>query len=165
MKKRKRQKPIPGDIVSIKFDNSFHTYGRVLNFGDLAIYDCKSTEEKDDLQEIIASKVILKVIVNIGGVEMGRWPIIGNVPLEISLQQSKYYVEEVGSSKKYQICDNGTYYYGLDESACIGIPYGGIWDPAHIEQILIDYYNRIDSEILKRNDVLGTYKMMWGIQR
>ena len=87
MKKRKRQKEIPGGIVKIPFDDGWHTYGRILNYGDLAIYDLKTQEDITDLDYIISRPILFKCIVNDNGVKRGKYPIIGIIALETSLEK------------------------------------------------------------------------------
>ncbi len=41
----KMQKEIPGGIIKITFDEPYHTYGRILNYGDVALYDYKKEQQ------------------------------------------------------------------------------------------------------------------------
>src|SRR5687768_11882838 len=57
----KKQKEISGGIVKIVFDQPFQTYGRILKYGDVALYDCKTDEDVTDLYQIISRPIIYKM--------------------------------------------------------------------------------------------------------
>jgi hypothetical protein len=154
----KKQKEIPGGIVKIKFDEPYHTYGRILNYGDVALYDCKTDHDVTDLNEIIKCVIIYRMMVNEAGVKYGRWPIIGAVPLENELQNSKYYLEEVGKPDLCKIIENGNIRYNVPIAEGIGLEVGAMWDPLQVEEFLRDYYAGRENINLKHIDVLGNYK-------
>jgi hypothetical protein len=155
----KKQKEIPGGIVKIKFDDPYHTYGRILNYGDVALYDCRVDKDITDLHEIIKRPILYKMIVNEGGVKYGRWPIIGTLPLEETLQNSKYYLEEIGRTDVCKLIENGKITFNVPAEKCIGLEVGAIWDPMHVEEFLRDCYAGRENVSLKLNDVLGNYKL------
>jgi hypothetical protein len=136
----KRQKETPGAILKIAFDQPWHTYGRMLRFGDVAVYDCRTTEDVADMDYIIQQPIIFKGIVNEGAVKYGRWPIIGTLPLEDALRHSKYFLEEIGDPNSFKLIQNGGISFGHPRSAIVGLTFGGIWDAMHVEEILRDYY-------------------------
>lgn len=155
----KKQKEIPGGIVKINFDDSYHTYGRILNYHDVALYDCKTDQDVTDLNEIVKHPIIYKMIVNEGGVKYGRWPIIGIIPLEKELQNSKYYLEEIGRPDLCKIIENGNIRYNVPKEEGIGLEVGAVWDPMHVEEFLRDHYAGRENTSLKLIDVLGNYKL------
>ncbi|PJJ80286.1 Imm26 family immunity protein [Mucilaginibacter auburnensis] len=155
---KKKQKEIPGGIVKIQFDTLFHTYGRILNYGDVALYDKKADKDINDLEEIIRSPIIYKMIVNIGAIERGRWPIIGIIPLEKELQNSKYYLEEIGHPDLCKIKTNGNTIYNRPKEEAAGLEVGAIWDALHVEEFLRDHYAGRENISLKQIDVFGNYK-------
>jgi hypothetical protein len=136
----KKQKETPGGIVKIKFDDLFHTYGRILNYGDVALYDCRVDKDITDLHEIIKRPILYKMIVNEGGVKYGRWPIVGILPLEEALQNSKYYLEEIGRTDVCKLIENGKITFDIPIEQSIGLTTGGVWDPARVEEVLRDHY-------------------------
>jgi len=155
----KKQKEIPGGIVKINFDEPYHTYGRILNYGDVALYNYKTDQEITDLNEIVKRPIIYKMIVNEGGVKYGRWPIIGVVPLEKELQNSKYYLEEIGRPDLCKIIENGNIKYNVPKDEGVGLEVGAVWDPMQVEEFLRDYYAGRENVSLKLIDVLGNYKL------
>jgi hypothetical protein len=155
----KRQKEIPGGIVKIEFDNPYHTYGRILNYHDVALYDFKTDQDVTDLSEIVKRPIIYKMIVNEGGVKYGKWPIIGVLPLERELQTSKYYLEEIGRPDLCKIIENGNIRYNVPKEEGIGLEVGAVWDPIHVEEFLRDHYAGKENINLRQIDILGNYKM------
>lgn len=159
MKKRKRQKEIPGGIVKIPFDDGWHTYGRILNYGDLAFYDLKTQEDITDLDYIISRPILFKCIVNHNGVKKGNFPIIGIIPLEASLENSKYYLSPPVGSDEYGIYENGNLRKANSVEECIGLPVAGVWDPDNLSQRLRDHYAGVEYKFMKYLDPLGNYKL------
>jgi hypothetical protein len=155
----KKQKETPGGVVKIVFDGEYHTYGRILNYGDVALYDYKTNRDVVDLEEIVTHPIIYKMIVNEGGVKYGRWPIVGVIPLEKELQTSKYYLGEIGRPDLCKIIENGVITFNLPKSEGIGLEIGAVWDPIHVEEFLRDYYAGRENINIKQIDFLGNYKL------
>lgn len=155
----KKQKEIPGGIIKINFEESYHTYGRILNYGDIALYDSKTDQEIEDLNEILRHPIIYRMIVNERAVKYGRWPIIGVVPLEKELQNSKYYLEEIGHPDLCKIIENGEVRYNVPKTEGAGLEVGAVWDAVHVEEFLRDFYAGRENIGLKLIDVLGNYKL------
>lgn len=138
---KKRQKEIPGSIVKVAFDEKYHIYARVLNYGGLAFYDCRFNYDETDLETIIHYPIAFKAIVNDGGVKYGRWPIIGLLPLEMALQDSSYYISvdrAVGTCKIYT---NGVIIDDVPITACMEMESAAVWSPELIEERIKDHYN------------------------
>jgi hypothetical protein len=154
----KKQKEIPGGVVKVKFDDNLHTYGRILKYGDLAFYDCKTETDIDNLNEIIRSPIIFKGMVNVEGVQYGRWPIVGVLPLEDELQSTKYYTGEIGKPDLCIIIENGIFSFNVPKEQAIGLDIGIFWSPETVEERIRDYYTGKENITLKLYDVLGNYK-------
>lgn len=155
----KKQKEIPGAIVKIFFDEPLFTYGRVLKYGDVALYDCKTDVDVTNLKDITSRPIIYKMIVNDGGVKNGKWPIVGTVELEPQLQNTKYYLEDFGRPELCKIIENGKIKFNVPISEAKGLEVGAVWDPLHVEEFLRDYYAGRENISLKQIDVLGNYKL------
>ncbi|QEC53035.1 immunity protein 26 of polymorphic toxin system [Anseongella ginsenosidimutans] len=154
----KKQKPVPGDIVKVKIDESMHTYARILNYTDFAFYDALTSEDIKAVEEIVSKPILFKAIVNDRGVEDGLWPIIGNVPLEDSLMNSTYYLPDIVDPSHFRIRENVKIREASREE-CVGLEVGVIWDPIHIEQRLKDHYEGNENIGLKTLDILENYKL------
>jgi len=151
-KKMKRQKVIPGSIFKLQFDENSCTFGRVLRFGDVAVYDCRTNDSNfADNQIIIGSKIIFKGLMNDGAIKYGKWPIIGFEPLEKSLLDSKYFLPDVGKSESFKLIQNGGFSFDHPRSAIINVPFGGINDVIHVEQIIKDHYANTENVFQKMN--------------
>jgi hypothetical protein len=136
----RNNKEISGGIVKITFDSPYHTYGRILNYGDIAFYDFKTNENGRPSREIIKSPILFKSIVNIGGIKVGRWPIIDTIPLEGNLVPSKYWLPEFGHDNFCKIFEDGKYKFMVPLKEAEGLNEGSIWSPEQIEERLRDYY-------------------------
>lgn len=139
-----KQKEKPGSIVIITIDNGYHIYARVLNYGDLAFYDKQYDYTENDLHSIVNQPILFKAIVNEGGVKYGRWRIIGFVPLENDLQESKYYLS-MGSDSECGTYINGVVTLHIPKNNCKGMESGAVWDPELIENRIRDHYNGVSN--------------------
>ncbi|SNC62585.1 Immunity protein 26 [Hymenobacter gelipurpurascens] len=151
---KKRQKEIPGSIVKVAFDKKYHIYARVLNYGDLAFYDRRFDYDATDLEAVIRCPIIFKSIVNEGGVKHGRWPIIGLLPLEGKLQESKYCLGRYNADS----CNtyiNGVVHHNVPLANCKGMDDGGVWSPELIEERIRDFYNGTPNYWVER------YAQLW----
>ena len=56
---------VPGAIFKVPFDDEFHTYARVsiVDRSFIAVYDCKTVSDMNDLNEIIAKPILFFVSV------------------------------------------------------------------------------------------------------
>jgi hypothetical protein len=136
---KKKQKEIPGSIFKVVFDPPYFTYGRILNFSVFAFYDFRIAHEIDNLEDIVASDILFRSLVNSEGVEYGRWQIIGHLPLDENLQHSKYWIEDLGDNRCTIVTD-GNYNYNRPIEDAFGLEHGGIWDPTFVEERLRDHY-------------------------
>lgn len=141
----KKQKPVPGSIFKIEIEDNRYAYGQILNFGDYAFFDYKGDGE--DLNQIINSPIMFRRLVNIGGVEMGRWPIIGHLPIEREeLQHTKYWLPEIGKPGFCKIIIDGKWYYDEPMEKAEGLFEGGIAAPENIEQRIRDFYSGVENK-------------------
>jgi hypothetical protein len=146
----KRQKQLPGAVLKIVFDAPWHTYGRMLRFGDVVVYDARTTEDWSDFEALTTAPILFRGMVNDGAVKGGQWPVVGLVPLtEPDLRHSKYFLPEVGDPDHFQLVQNGGLSFGHPRAAIAGLTYGGIWDASHIDGILQDYYAGRENVFLK----------------
>lgn len=142
----KKQKVTPGDIIKIQYDSEFHIYGRVLKYCDIAFYDIKTKDEITDLEAIIQSPIMFRAMVNAEGVEYRRWPVIGFLPLEEPLQNSKYWLPETAHPTLCKIFDNGVIHYKRPRSEGEGLYDFGMWSPDQIHERIKDFYNGVPNK-------------------
>jgi len=148
----RNNKEISGGIIKIIFDFPYHTYGRILNYGDIAFYDFKTKQDGWPSQEIIKSPILFRSIVNIGGVKVGRWPILDAIPLEENLAHSKYWLPEFGHHDFCKIFEDGKVRFMVPLKEAEGLNEGSIWSPEQIEERLRDYYYPKGNLLNKQND-------------
>lgn len=146
----KRPKILPGAILKIAFDGPWNTYGRLLRYGDVVVYDARATEDCVDVDALITAPVVFRGMMNDGPVKGKLWPMVGFVPLtEPQLQHSTYFLPQVGDPNRFLLFRNGSYLYDQPRSAVVGLTSGGIWDAGHIESILRDFYAGTENPFLK----------------
>lgn len=153
---KRRKETVPGDLVKIPFREGLHTYARVLIERSYLIYDCTSTTDRDDYENIIQSDMLFIAHVNIWGVKKGCWTIVANIPLEDNLKDfyPNYFNPAPTSPDDVEF-----YKLHKDEiEAAIkkdwiktAIQINGTHDLVHIESRINDYYNGKSNDYNKGN--------------
>jgi len=137
MAKKKLARQV-GDVIKIDLGDGLYCFGRVLDEPLIAFYDTKTTEIPD-IQTLVALPILFKVWVMIDAVTSGRWPVIGNVPLDSNLKIAPKFFKQDPISKSFSI-----YYKGKETPAslseCEKLERAAVWDPSHVEDRLNDYY-------------------------
>src|SRR6266516_4218952 len=82
-KHQKRIRRVVGDFLKIQLGDGWHSYARVLDEPSFAFYDCKTRKDLTE-DEIKKHSILFKIWVMNNAVTSGRWPVIGNSPLEES---------------------------------------------------------------------------------
>jgi hypothetical protein len=72
-----------GDVVKIPLGDGTHTYAHA----SFAVYDCRGADELA-VEQIVSRPVLFFVAVMHHAVKKGRWPIMGNSPLNDRLSRS-----------------------------------------------------------------------------
>ena len=143
---KKRLKAQAGDLIKMPFKKDWHTYARILVDGSYAIYDCPSTTERADFEEIIKSDILFIARVDIFGIKDGSWDIVTNIPLEENLKKfyPRYFnpapqnSENVGFYKAYK--EDIERAIDLDWIRTGKMQLDGIHGRVHIEDRINDYY-------------------------
>lgn len=117
-----------------------HSYGRILNLG-MAFYDCRTSDEIENPEAIIASPILFIVVVYDHVIKSGTWEIVGYLPLEKELQtEPPKFIKVIGFDDKYEI----TYEDGSRKPAtkeeCEGLERVVAWDAEGVQERLNDYY-------------------------
>lgn len=92
--KAKRQRQVkrrPGDFFRVPLDNGLFVYGRVIMETTCYFYDHITNDANTPLETIRQTKKLFMTGVNDIPFNSGKWPIIGNLPLEESLQPPLYF--------------------------------------------------------------------------
>jgi Immunity protein 26 len=138
-RKRKSQKRVVGDIVRIALGDGFHIYARVLEEALFAFYDCRVPDELP-IAQIIASPILFFVPVTRNAVELGRWVVVGNAPLDSVLSNPPTrFIQDIQRKNSFSIYDKGQIRPATKEE-CIGLECEAVWGDTHVEDRLRDHY-------------------------
>lgn len=157
-----------GDLIKIPFNDTKHTYGRILTDGSYAIYDCSCTSDIEDHNNIIKSDILFAAHVDIFAVKEGYWTVIKNIPLEDSLINfHPLYFNPVPTNPVnfnfYQVYrDEIEKAIKSDWIKTGKIQLDGIYGRVHIEQRINDYYNGIRNN--DNNIRVSFFKKMNGLE-
>jgi hypothetical protein len=146
----KRQRVKPGDIIKVSIDHASHTYARILNDASVAFYDCKTSEEFEDIEKIISSPILFIITVDRGVLISGEWPKVGSMPLENHLQiNPPKYIKTIGHENRFEIYNNGKI-HSATRDECIGLELMASWKKQHIDERLQCHYEGKTSWLMER---------------
>ena len=138
-----RKKKKLGVILKIRFDEEYHTYGRVVSddsdfgFLDIAVYDCRTREDLVDMNEIVSMKILFVVSTH----PKRRWVEIGNVPLTPGeIQIPERYWQDTDKPENCIIFDADGNKRRATPDECVGLDGIEGWLPEHLEGRLRDHY-------------------------
>lgn len=149
LRKKKYKKHVEGDIVKVNFTEGYHTYARMLHYGDYAFYDCRTpNSESKSLNEIIQSKILFTAHVNDNAFKEDGWEVIGNLPLEKHLKNfTARYFNPIATNPT-NISFYKVYKQEILEAiekdwiGDVKIQMDGTHDPIHINERLTAYYDK-----------------------
>jgi hypothetical protein len=134
-----RQRRISGDVVRIDLGDGTHTYARVMAEACFAFYDSRTTADLD-APAVVASPVLFVVPVMDHAVTGGRWPRVGNVPLEAALAEPPpLFIRDKINPAKFFLYRGGQM-TPATRAECAGLECCAAWDPTHVEDRLRDHY-------------------------
>lgn len=141
--KRIRRKE--GDVVQINLGKRQFAYGRVLYDPLLAFYDFRSSSPAD-VETVISKPVAFVIAVMHEPIKSGRWPVIGNAPLEEKLTKAfRFCRQDALNSKNLSI----TWMVGRGPEEvvmpatfekCKGLEIDAVWYDYHVEDRLRDHF-------------------------
>jgi hypothetical protein len=154
-----RQKETIGAFVRVPIDETYHTYGRMINRSVYAFYDFKTDSETVDLDSIEGSAVLFKLMVIKDAVTKGYWKKIGIKELPEDLKAPvPFFKQEVGLPNDCSIIFvEGSNIKKVSPEDCVGLERFAAWEHDHVEQRLRDHYNgvrNVDSYMLRVNGPL-----------
>lgn len=144
--KKTKLKIEPGDLIKIPYKKGWSTYARILTDGSYAVYDCPSSVERIDFDEIIKSDILFIARVDIFGIKEGYWKILANIPLGKKLKNfyPRYFnpapqnVENINFYEVYK--DEIESAIKKDWIKTGKIQIDGIHSRIHVEARINDYY-------------------------
>ncbi len=142
----KRKKVTAGDLLKIPFKDGVHTYARILGEGSCLIYDCPSTEDRSDFENITKSEILFIARDNGYGVSKGFWPIVANIPLDkdLAMFHPRYFNPAPTNSEDvafYELNKEEIEDAIRKDWAKTSLHLNGTHDMVHIESRINDYYD------------------------
>jgi len=136
----KRQQRTPGAFLKVPIDDEYHTYARILQEG-IAFYDCRTTEEIDEMQRIASCPVLFITGVYNDVITQGHWLKVGKLPLEekFSLLPLQYIYDHIGEGFKIYDPNTGIIRPSTKQE-CYGLECCAVWEGFAIEERLRDHY-------------------------
>jgi immunity protein 26 of polymorphic toxin system len=141
-----RQKETIGAFVRVPIDETYHTYGRIINNLVYAFYDFKTESEIADLDLIEKSNILFKLIIHRSAVTKGYWKIIGVKELPEDLKVPvPFFRQAIGNHNDcWIVIDDDS--KKVDPAACVDLERLAVWEHDHVEQRLKDYYNGVRND-------------------
>jgi hypothetical protein len=133
-----------GDIVEIDMADGTFCFGRVLEEPLMAFYDLK-VGTIPSLDEIVSTPILFEIWVMNHAVTSERWPVIGAMPLQNSLQLPVTFFKQDPISKELSLYVNAQEFPATREQ-CKGLERAAVWDPEHVEDRLSDYFAGVPNQ-------------------
>jgi len=138
MTKRTQIRRKAGDIVKIDLGDGVSAFARVLLEPLMAFYAISGSNEPS-LDEVMKAPVLFKIWVMNNAVTSGRWPVIGNVPLDDAMLVEQTFFKVDPMTKEYSLYRSGEDIPAKRED-CSGLEKAAIWSANHVEDRLRDYF-------------------------
>lgn len=136
-----------GAVYAIPLGDGTFSFAQVCSGKDMAFFDLKS-DKCPVAEEIVKHRVIFRVLVTRDGPEVGKWTLVGQVPLSNNLaQRASYRHQPIGSTDVF------VYTAGISKLAspeeASGLEVLAIWFPTHIQQRLKDHFAGVENAIVR----------------
>jgi hypothetical protein len=138
MQKTKRIKRIEGDVVKIPLGDGTHVYARTLQDASFAFYDARVSEELA-VEWVVTRPILFYLAVMDSAVKGGRWPVIGNVPLDGTIVRPPQFIQDLHNRNSFSIYRDGIITPASREE-CVGLERASVWEPEFVEERLRDHY-------------------------
>ena len=145
MTKSKKEKI--GDLIKVPFRQDVWIYARILIEGSYAFYDCLSTIDCTDYEEITKSDILFIAHVEIFAIKEGHWTVVTNIPLEEMLTNFYPRYFNPAPMNKENVNFYEVYKDEIEEAIKKDwirtgrIQLDGIYGRVHVEERVNDYYN------------------------
>lgn len=140
----KQQRFIPGAIVRIPIGDGFHTYGRLLIFPYIEIYDYRTMENILDLEAIVSHTVLFTVSSHRSVITKGDWEIVGELPYdEKNAMVPMQFWQDPQDPSKCILMDRFDNKIPATIEECRGLERVSCWEINHIVDRIRDHYSGI----------------------
>src|SRR5258706_7325521 len=133
-----------GAFIEIKLPNGKFSYGRILPKANYGFYEIYSDSKVSDIGEIERKKILFIVAVYKDAITKNRWKIIGTSPLEKTLLVLPLkFIQDELEPFYFEIYDpNSGNIRPAKKEECIGLERTAVWEPEHVEERIIDYFEK-----------------------
>jgi hypothetical protein len=136
---KQKQQYLVGSIVKVPFESSRHTYARLLKSPIVAFYDAATMQELSP-DFIVRHRILFQLPVMRYAVTTGHWLVIGRIPLEPELQQSPILFRQDAMNPDRIFFHQDGHEWPASRAECVTLERAAVWEPAHVEERLSDYY-------------------------
>lgn len=140
MKKHRRVK---GAILEILLKNGKYIYAQDLD-ADVLFFDIFLDKPLEDLKELNKTKPLFFIGVYNDVITEGDWKKVGTIPIkeEYKLVPMKF-IQDALNPNKFELYNPNTgEIIQTTKEKIVGLERVAVWDKNHIEDRLLDYYNR-----------------------
>jgi hypothetical protein len=132
-----------GDIVKIPFDKGWHTYARRVKGFLIAVYDCRSENEIENMDVIISKPTLFFTYVyKYAFKRNGKWQKVGRVLLrEGELLPPDQFIQDIANSQDCVLLSFNGRRKKVTPIDCIGLERASVWTPEQVEMRLKDFYD------------------------
>ncbi|QES87744.1 Imm26 family immunity protein [Rhizosphaericola mali] len=131
-----------GAFIEILLPNGMFSYGRILAKASFAFYNIYSENKILDLEFIKNAEIIFINSVYKYAISKNRWIIIGIIELEPNLRVLPMeFIQDTFNYNQIELYDPNTGEIKQSQkSECLGLERAAVWEPEHIEDRIIDYF-------------------------
>ena len=133
-----------GAFIEIPLPNGKLSYGRIMANANYAFYNIYTENKIIDIKEILEKDILFIVSVYKSAITMGRWKQIGVKELEINFQViPEKFIEDQLNPGHFEIYNPNTgEIISTTKDKCIGLERAAVWEPEHVEERIIDHFER-----------------------
>lgn len=147
----KRQRRVVGSVMEIHVNNEYYVYAQSYPYEAEIIFDYRTTEPLKDLNVLLTTKELFRVLVFTSVISKGHWKKVGKLPLRHDLLPPKdLCVYHPYDKVKYEIYNKITHKMRpANKEECIGLEPFMAWGFKSIEDRIRDHYNGVPCIWLK----------------
>ncbi len=151
-KPKRRKKGREGDVIAIPLGDGSFGFGQVCGFNCYAYFDLRSGEIPD-IDEVVACRVLFRVITSDDAIESGGWEILGHRELSPELAQRAMFWSQPVGSNQVSIYRDGAFYRATKEEIQ-GLENLAAWFAPNVVQRLVEHFSgRLDGVAARVNSV------------
>ena len=136
----KRQRWKRGSIVRIPLDASWYAYAQMLDPPEYAFFEFRDAGTSE--ASVVATKpVLFRLWVMRRAHASGRWPKVGDAPLQVDLRRPVLrFNQDRSALDQIHLSEHGTGGRRVSLDECEGYECAAVWDASHVEDRLRDVF-------------------------